>query len=110
MLRINACAAKAACYFTVMRSLPVLLLSLMAAGSMAFADESGLLAEGATVDRDGNVFFTDQPNDLWIRPDGHLYFTDPLYARDYWQRDKASRQPGQYVYLYGVKMRVKGAC
>ncbi len=24
------------------------------------------------------------PNDLWIRPDGNLYFTDPLYKRDYW--------------------------
>ena len=22
------------------------------------------------------------PNDLWIRPDGNLYFTDPLYKRD----------------------------
>src|SRR5262249_3848891 len=28
------------------------------------------------------------PNDLWIRPDGNLYFTDPLYARDYWKRDR----------------------
>lgn len=169
-----------------MKSLPVLLLGLMAAGSVAFADGSGLLAEGATVDvlsegysftegpavdRDGNVFFTDQPNDrivkytvadgsfadwlkpagrsngtffdkegnllacadeknelwsiapdkkgtvllgdldgkllngpndLWIRPDGHLYFTDPLYARDYWTRDKASQQPGQYVYFFDM--------
>src|SRR5690606_33695183 len=29
------------------------------------------------------------PNDLWIRPDGKMYFTDPLYARDYWTRDPA---------------------
>ncbi len=39
------------------------------------------------------------PNDLWIRPDGGLYFTDPLYARPYWQRDKASQQPGEFVYF-----------
>lgn len=26
------------------------------------------------------------PNDLWIRPDGGLYFTDPYYKRSYWKR------------------------
>ena len=26
------------------------------------------------------------PNDLWVRPDGGLYFTDPFYKRDYWKR------------------------
>lgn len=39
------------------------------------------------------------PNDLWIRPDGALYFTDPLYKRDYWKRDGASQQAGQHVYF-----------
>ena len=39
------------------------------------------------------------PNDVWIRKDGFLYFTDPLYARDYWSREKTSQQDGQYVYL-----------
>lgn len=39
------------------------------------------------------------PNDVWVRPDNGLYFTDPLYARDYWTRDKAMQQPGQYVYF-----------
>lgn len=39
------------------------------------------------------------PNDVWIRPDGGIYFTDPLYPRDYWKRDKAMQQPGQYVYF-----------
>jgi len=28
------------------------------------------------------------PNDLWIRPDGGIYFTDPYYQRDYWTRKK----------------------
>jgi gluconolactonase len=39
------------------------------------------------------------PNDLWLRPDGALYFTDPLYPRPYWKRDPKPQQPGQYVYF-----------
>ena len=26
------------------------------------------------------------PNDVWLCPDGGLYFTDPYYQRDYWKR------------------------
>jgi gluconolactonase len=26
------------------------------------------------------------PNDVWVRPDGGVYFTDPFYKRDYWER------------------------
>jgi sugar lactone lactonase YvrE len=26
------------------------------------------------------------PNDVWLRPDGGVYFTDPYYQRDYWKR------------------------
>jgi len=37
------------------------------------------------------------PNDLWIRPDGGLYFTDPFYKRDYWKRG-AKVQPCEGVY------------
>lgn len=39
------------------------------------------------------------PNDLWIRPDSGLYFTDPLYVRPYWKRPSTSQQPGQFVYF-----------
>ena len=39
------------------------------------------------------------PNDLWIRPDGALYFTDPRYPRPYWKRDPASQQDGHNVYF-----------
>jgi gluconolactonase len=39
------------------------------------------------------------PNDVWIRPDGALYFTDPLYVRPYWTRPPDMQQPGQYVYF-----------
>jgi len=28
------------------------------------------------------------PNDLWISPKGAIYFTDPYYQRDYWERKK----------------------
>ena len=45
------------------------------------------------------------PNDLWVHPAGNLYFTDPLYPRDYWQRDRASQQPGQYVYFMDLKSK-----
>lgn len=38
------------------------------------------------------------PNDLWIAPTGAIYFTDPLYKRDYWKRDPAAQQPGEFVY------------
>ncbi len=38
------------------------------------------------------------PNDLWIRPQGGIYLTDPLYARDYWDRDPEMQQDGQHLY------------
>ncbi|MDR2921342.1 MAG: SMP-30/gluconolactonase/LRE family protein [Tannerella sp.] len=38
------------------------------------------------------------PNDLWVCPDGGIYFTDPLYKRDYWTRDPEMQQDGQHVY------------
>ena len=37
------------------------------------------------------------PNDLWVRPDGGLYFTDPFYKRPYWKRGPME-QDGQHVY------------
>lgn len=37
------------------------------------------------------------PNDLWIDPKGGIYFTDPYYQRDYWQR-KTPNLDGQKVY------------
>ena len=38
------------------------------------------------------------PNDLWIRPDGGIYFTDPFYKRPYWNRGPME-QPCQGVYF-----------
>jgi gluconolactonase len=37
------------------------------------------------------------PNDLWVRPDDGIYFTDPYYKRDYWKRGPME-QDGQHVY------------
>ena len=39
------------------------------------------------------------PNDVWIRPDGGMYITDPLYARPYWTRSPDSQVFGQDVYF-----------
>lgn len=40
------------------------------------------------------------PNDVWIRPEGGMYFTDPLYVRPYWERDQAMQQDGQHIYFF----------
>lgn len=37
------------------------------------------------------------PNDLWFRPDGGLYFTDPYYQRSYWKR--GPKEMGEHVYF-----------
>ena len=38
------------------------------------------------------------PNDLWIHPKGGIYFTDPLYKRNYWTRSPEMQQDGEHVY------------
>ena len=37
------------------------------------------------------------PNDVWVHSSGGIYFTDPFYARDYWNH-KASEQEEQRLY------------
>jgi gluconolactonase len=39
------------------------------------------------------------PNDLWIRPDGGLYFTDPFYKRPYWERGPTEQDCQGVYYL-----------
>ena len=39
------------------------------------------------------------PNDVWIRPDGGMYFTDPFYKRPWWQHAEMP-QDGQHVYFF----------
>lgn len=38
------------------------------------------------------------PNDLWIDAKNGIYFTDPLYVRNYWERDSVSKRTGNHVY------------
>ena len=47
-------------------------------------------------DYDGKLL--NGPNDLWVDPKGGIYFTDPMYARDYWTRDPQVQQDGEHVY------------
>jgi len=37
------------------------------------------------------------PNDVWVHPEGGLYFTDPYYQRPWWQHQEMP-QDGQHVY------------
>ncbi len=37
------------------------------------------------------------PNDVWVAPDGGMYFTDPFYKRPWWEHDEPP-QGGQHVY------------
>lgn len=39
------------------------------------------------------------PNDLWITPDGGVYFTDPYYRTTFLIRDPNARMAGQHVYF-----------
>jgi gluconolactonase len=46
--------------------------------------------------------FLNGPNDVWIRPDGGMYLTDPFYRRDWWkQRGFDMQQDVQGVYYLG---------
>ena len=44
------------------------------------------------------------PNDVWVRPDGGLYFTDPFYQRSWWTHDTMP-QDGQHVYFLSADRR-----
>jgi gluconolactonase len=44
------------------------------------------------------------PNDTWVHPDGSLYFTDPFYKRDYWNRGP-KEQDGEHVYHLGRDLK-----
>ena len=44
------------------------------------------------------------PNDVWVAPDGSVYFSDPFYKRDYWQRGP-SEQDCEGVYRLDPKSK-----
>lgn len=39
------------------------------------------------------------PNDLWVDPQGGIYFTDPFYKRDYWDRTEKEIEKENVYYL-----------
>jgi gluconolactonase len=39
------------------------------------------------------------PNDVWVRPDGGVYFTDPFYKRPYWKRGPTDQDVQAVYYL-----------
>lgn len=39
------------------------------------------------------------PNDVWIDPNGGMYFTDPYYQRDYWKRTAPDLKAEDVYYL-----------
>lgn len=45
------------------------------------------------------------PNDVWVDPDGGVWFTDPFYRRPYWSRE-APEQDGEFVYYLPPKGRL----
>jgi len=48
-------------------------------------------------DYEGHLF--NGPNDVWVRPDGGIYITDPYYQRDYWTRKKSDLDGQKLYYL-----------
>ncbi|MCS7091174.1 MAG: SMP-30/gluconolactonase/LRE family protein [Verrucomicrobiota bacterium] len=45
------------------------------------------------------------PNDVWVAPNGDVYFTDPYYQRPWWKH-KEPPQPGQHVYRLSADGRL----
>src|SRR5690606_36613028 len=71
---------------------------------LACADEKNQLWD-ISMDKEVTVLVEDfeskllnAPNDLWLDPKGGIYFTDPLYKRNYWERSGDMQMEGEYVY------------
>jgi gluconolactonase len=45
------------------------------------------------------------PNDVWVRSDGAMYFTDPFYKRSWWTHDTMP-QDGEHVYFLSADRRL----
>lgn len=47
------------------------------------------------------------PNDVWVRADGSLYFTDPFYKREWWDYDKPPQGTEQVYFLSADRKTLK---
>lgn len=46
------------------------------------------------------------PNDVWVRPDGSLYFTDPFYKRPWWQHSEPPQGTQQVYFLSADRQKL----
>jgi gluconolactonase len=46
------------------------------------------------------------PNDLWVHPNGDIYFTDPFYARPYWKHQEAEQDQRGVYHLSADRKRL----
>jgi gluconolactonase len=47
------------------------------------------------------------PNDVWVRADGSLFFTDPFYKRPWWNYDKPPQDTEQVYFLSADQKTLK---
>lgn len=47
------------------------------------------------------------PNDVWVRADGSLFFTDPFYKRPWWDYDKPPQATEQVYFLSADRKTLK---
>jgi len=47
------------------------------------------------------------PNDVWVRADGSLYFTDPFYKRSWWDYDQPPQGTEQVYFLSADRKELK---
>jgi gluconolactonase len=47
------------------------------------------------------------PNDVWERPDGAIYFTDPFYARPWWSYKTRPQESEQVYFLSADRLTLK---
>ncbi len=66
--------------------------------------------EVTVVVRDYQGKLLNGPNDLWIRPDGGLYFTDPYYQRAYWDRGPQEQDSQAVYYLAPDRQQLVRVC
>ncbi|WP_439629359.1 SMP-30/gluconolactonase/LRE family protein [Gemmata sp.] len=55
--------------------------------------------EHVTAAKDHGGKLLNGPNDVWVRPDGGAYFTDPFYKRSYWTRGPQEQEKNGVYYV-----------